>query len=200
MSVKKISAIVLAAGLSTRMGRPKMSLPWNGSTVIERVIDQLLEAGIKSIVVVSGGAHEDVKRALIDRPVQIVLNPDYQNGEMLLSMQVGLRALPDDADAAMIVLGDQPQIEVRIVRGVIQEFEVTQAKLIVPSYQMRRGHPWVVDRSLWPQLLELKTPQTLRDFMNANSSAIHYLNVHNDSILQDMDTPEDYSRLQSDRK
>jgi molybdenum cofactor cytidylyltransferase len=191
--LSSIGAVVLAAGLSTRMGQPKMVLPWNGMTVIEKVIATIIEAGVKSINVITGGAHSEVERALHQLPVRTIFNPRYANGEMLDSLQLGLQALQADIDAALIVLGDQPLIEKQVVQNVIALYQNERANLIVPSYQMRRGHPWLVERSLWAQILELKPPQTLRDFMRANSDHILYHVVNTSSILQDLDTPEDYA-------
>jgi molybdenum cofactor cytidylyltransferase len=194
--VHRIGAVVLAAGLSTRMGRPKMIMPWNGTTVVRKVVTMLIAAQAAPIVVVTGGAHEEVEKAVNGLPVQTVFNPQYPNGEMLDSLQLGLQNMPSDVHASLIVLGDQPQLEVDVVKGVISLYRAGEMDLVVPSYQMRRGHPWLVSRSLWTQILELAPPQTLRDFIRANQERIHYLTVNTPSILQDLDTPEDYNRQQ----
>jgi molybdenum cofactor cytidylyltransferase len=191
-----VGAVVLAAGLSTRMGRPKMTLPWNGSTVIEKVVSTLLKANIDPIVVVTGGAHTLVVEALKQFSVENIFNPTFANGEMLDSLQVGLSNMPVQVNAALIVLGDQPLIEEPVVRSVVEKYIVEGVKLVVPSYHMRRGHPWLVDRQLWPQILALKQPATLRDFMQANDQDIRYVIVDTASILHDIDTPEDYSSQQ----
>jgi molybdenum cofactor cytidylyltransferase len=195
-SLSSIGAVVLAAGLSTRMGKPKMILPWNGTTVIKKVVSTLLESGVHPVIVVTGGAKKEVEQALGHLPVAAVFNPKYANGEMLDSLQLGLKNLDTSVSAALIVLGDQPSLELQVVRDVITLYQREKAKLVVPSYRMRRGHPWLVDRSLWPQILALKPPQTLRHFMQAHAATIRYHNVETNSILQDIDTPEDYARQQ----
>jgi molybdenum cofactor cytidylyltransferase len=195
-SVSSIGAVVLAAGLSTRMGQPKMILPWNGMIVIEKVVTTLMAAGLQSIYVITGATHSAIERALHPLPVQTLFNSKYANGEMLDSLQLGLNALQPGIDAALIVLGDQPLIEEQVVRDVIAKYQKERAKLVVPSYQMRRGHPWLVERSLWTQILSIKPPQTLRDFMRANAHHIQYHVVNTSSILQDLDTPEDYAEQQ----
>jgi molybdenum cofactor cytidylyltransferase len=192
----QIGAVVLAAGLSTRMGRPKMVLPWNGSTVIGKVVSTLLLAGVNEVVVVTGGSHNLVEHALAQKPIKCVFNPEYSNGEMLTSLKIGLSHMPINVEAALIVLGDQPAIEEQVVRNVIGKYRSEKAQLIVPSYKMRRGHPWLVSRELWPQILEIFPPETLRDFIQVNAAHIHYLNVDTPSILQDLDTPEDYQSQQ----
>ena len=190
-----IAAIVLAAGQSTRMGSPKMVLPWGERTVIGQVISVLITGGVKKILVVTGGAREEVESALQDYPVHLVHNPNYACGEMLSTFQTGLSALDEKVTAALITLGDQPGIDAMVVRSVIQTYQTNHAVIVVPSYQMRRGHPWILDRALWSAALELKKPATLRDFLNQNANLISYLRVETGSILSDLDTPEDYARL-----
>ena len=189
-----IAAIVLAAGMSSRMGQAKLVLPWGSRTVIGQVVHVLLEARVDSVVVVTGASHDQVERALKNQPVRLAINPRYMEDQMALSLQTGLSRLSDEMEAVMIVLGDQPQIEASVVQAVIKEYQTSHARLVVPSYQMRRGHPWIVDRSLWPELMVLQPPATLRDFLTENAGLIHYLIVDNSSILLDLDTPEDYAR------
>jgi molybdenum cofactor cytidylyltransferase len=176
------------------MGQPKMILPWGDTTVIGRVVDVLTEAGLSEIVVVTGSAHAQVVEVLKGREVLSVINPSYQSGEMLASIQVGLGALSEDVCAAVIALGDQPQIQVGVVRSVIERYNSTRQPLIIPSFEMRRGHPWLVERGLWQEIMDLESFQTMRDFIENNRQRIDYVNVDTRSILQDLDTPEDYER------
>jgi len=94
----------------------------------------------------------------------------------------------------LIVLGDQPQLQLSTAASLIQEQETNPAPLIIPSYQMRRGHPWLVRRELWEEILAIQPPKTLRDFLQSHSSQIHYLSLDTPTILSDMDTPEDYQK------
>jgi molybdenum cofactor cytidylyltransferase len=188
----KIAAVVLAAGHSRRMGAPKLALPWGESTVIGQVLSVLTQTGIQDIVVVTGGARQEVQQALQGWPVRQVYNPNHGQGEMLSSFQVGLEALGDDPNAALVVLGDQPQIQTQVVVKLLQTYAETGAHLVIPSYQMRRGHPWLVDRSLWAAVLAIRAPATLRDFLNDHQDSIHYVTVETGTILQDLDTPGDY--------
>lgn len=186
-----ITAIVLAAGESKRMGEPKMLMPWGKSTVLQTVISTLQSAGVKDILVVTGGAHQQVE-ALIGKTVETVFNEDYQNGEMLSSIQLGLTVKMREASAALICLGDQPQVEERSVRKICNAFLTSKSKIVVPSYQMQRGHPWLVARSVWDELLALKSPKTPRDFLRKNARSIQYVIVETQSVIADLDTPEDY--------
>lgn len=193
-----IAAVILAAGRSQRMGQPKMTLPWGDTTVIGRVCEVLLGAGVAQQVVVTGGAHAEVVEALANFPVQVVFNGLFAQQEMLTSFQVGLRQLDEDIQAALVCLGDQPQIERRLVVRLMEEYEQSGAGLIVPSYQMRRGHPWLLDRSYWQEVLALESAYSLRDFLNQHQSEIHYLAVDSRSVLLDLDTPEDYQKMRPD--
>jgi molybdenum cofactor cytidylyltransferase len=193
-----IGAVVLAAGQSLRMGRPKMGLTWNNTTVIGNVVDVLLTAGVDDVLVVTGGAKEVVEDALNGIPVRTVFNPAFTNGEMITTLQVGLAALREDDKAALVVLGDQPQIKINVVQTVISAYQQGDYRIVVPSFQVRRGHPWLVSRVLWDVLLAMKPPETMRDFLNQFSSQVNYVKVNTSSILMDLDTPEDYLLYQSD--
>lgn len=198
-AVSSVAALILAAGQSRRMGRPKMILPWGEGSIIETVARVLLEGGAKPVVVVTGGARRAVEAVLGKLPVRLVHNPDYKRAEMLASVQVGLRSLDESLPATLIALGDQPQIQVQTVRRLLQAYQQTQARLIVPSYQMQRGHPWLVGRELWPAILDLSSDHSLRDFLTSYAAQIQYLEVEDASVLQDIDTPEQYARQRGER-
>jgi CTP:molybdopterin cytidylyltransferase MocA len=112
---------------------------------------------------------------------------------MLESCQIGLTVLPDTLTACLIVLGDQPQMRGENVRKILETYPITVDTLVLPSYSMRRGHPWLVGRKYWGDVMALRTPQSLRDFLRTHSDAIRYVMVDDDSILNDIDTPEDYA-------
>ena len=189
-----ISAIVLAAGRSIRMGSMKLVLPWGNSTVIGSVIATLLEAGLFDIYVVTGNNHKELEDALQKFDLNFCTNPDYLHGEMLSSVRVGLQCLGDDSEAAMIVLGDQPQVEAEVVCALMDRYQLTRNKIIVPSYKMHRGHPWLIDRSLWSELHDITIDQTLRDYLNKQQENISYVNVNTASVIMDLDTPGDYQK------
>jgi len=194
MKRSKIAALILAAGQSRRMGQPKMLLPWGESTVLQTVLAAFRAAGVDKIVVVTGALHDSIT-ALVGSTAHTVFNPEYASGEMLSSMQCGLRHLlaeAAEAEAVLIGLGDQPQVQARSVEAVCAAFRQSGASLIVPSFQKRRGHPWLVARPLWEELLALAPSQTPRDFLNAHADQIQYVDVDTPTILADLDTPEDY--------
>ena len=196
MDFPDISAVILAAGESKRMGQPKMLLSWGDSTVLGQVVSSFGSAGLPEILVVTGGARERIEAMLAGIKVQsqlrIIFNPEYAHGEMLSSIQTGLEALRTGTRAALIGLGDQPQVREDVIRRICEAFNKTRANLIIPSYQNRRGHPWLVAQPLWADLQALPSSATPRLFLRSHTDEILYLPVDDDSILRDIDTPEDY--------
>ena len=183
---------MLAAGMSKRMGCPKMVLPWGSTTVIGRVVSVLESTGIDPIIVVVGGAEDLVRLALTGTSAMIVTNPNYENGEMLESLKCGLRSLPDSADSTLIVLGDQPQIEEDVVRKIVSSYHENGPLLIVPSFQKHRGHPWLIDHRLFYDLVNLEPSKNMRYFLNSHAQIIEYVDIDQPTILMDLDTPDDY--------
>lgn len=192
-----ISAIVLAAGQSKRMGQPKMPLPWKNTTVLGKVIETLQLAGIADILVVTGGARDEVEKIAARYHLQVVRNENFEHEEMLKSIQLGLRAQKTDSEATLICLGDQPQVEERCVISVCEAFLKNKSSLVVPSYQMRRGHPWLIAKELWDEVLYMRAPESMRDFLEKHKDDIFYVEYDSPSILQDIDTPEDYLKYHS---
>ncbi len=198
-----IAALILAAGRSRRMGQPKMLLPWGETTVLGQVMATMRAAGAERIVVVTGSGREGVE-ALVEQfaqqggDVSTVYNERFDSGEMLSSVQVGLRHLAErepSAQATLIAPGDQPQVQERSVRRVVQAYRQQGASLVVPSFQHRRGHPWLAARPHWQEILCLKPPASLRDFLNRHADGICYVEVDDAGVLQDLDTPADYLKL-----
>ena len=190
-----ISAVVLAAGLSTRMGRPKLLLPYGERSVIEQVVSVLLASPADEVLVVTGHEREAVEQALAGWPVLAVFNPDYAAGEMLSSVQVGLEAAAPESRAALLAAGDMPAIEAGVVAQLVVAYRAAGDDCVyIPSYRMRAGHPVLVPRSYWPAILALPRGANLRSVWQAEGSRIHWVTVDAPSVLHDMDTPADYER------
>jgi molybdenum cofactor cytidylyltransferase len=200
-----ISAIVLAAGLSARMGRPKLLLPYGEHTVVEQVVSVLLASPADEVLVVTGHERAAVERALAGWPVRAVFNPDYAAGEMLSSVQVGLAAAAPASRAALLAVGDMPAVEAGVVAQLVAAYRnLPESSVLsgrspddyvyIPSYQMRAGHPVLVPRSYWPAILALPRGASLRSVWQAEGSRIHWVTVDTPSVLRDMDTPADYER------
>ena len=194
-----IVAIILGAGLSTRMGSSKLLLPWNNTTILGNIVSALTSNEIHDIIVVVRPNHDQLKKHIQnlsnDYPVRYILNDSFEPEAMLTSIQYGLNAIKSSPTAALIVLGDQPQIEDDTIRRIVLSHHETNSSIVIPSYSMRRGHPWLIPYPLFSQFIKLQQPLTPRDFLEQHKDEIKYVIVDNDSILKDIDTPEDYQTL-----
>jgi molybdenum cofactor cytidylyltransferase len=189
-----IGAIVLAAGQSRRMGRNKMLLPYGSSTVLETIVTEVIACpAVAEVIVVTGHEADRIAALLAAYPVRCVFNPAYARSEMLVSLQVGLRALSDEVQAALVAPGDHPRLRHEVIQRVIDAYQ--SGVLAIPSYQMKRGHPLLIDRAWWGELLALPETATLRNFIRRHEDHIRYVVVETDSVLKDMDTPDDYAAL-----
>ena len=179
------------------MGRPKLVLPWGGTTVLGQVVATFAAAGIEDILVVTGGARREVEQLVTQLsnqyPVRTVYNPEHAHGEMLSSIQTGLANLSPSADAALIGLGDQPQVRAITIKSICAAYIQTEAPLVFPSFENRRGHPWLASRTFWAEVLGLPQTTNPRQFINGYTGRIEYVQA-DATILQDLDTPEDYNR------
>jgi molybdenum cofactor cytidylyltransferase len=214
----EITAVLLAAGESKRMGQPKLLLPWGATSVLGQVLATFLaglshagetdaegDNGERIIVVTGSGSSlidQEIERLQMSDRVRTVLNPAFSQDGMLVSIQTGLRASMQKRSpqpgsglppAVLIGLGDQPQVLQTTVRNLCEAYRTTGAHLVVPSHQNRRGHPWLIASPLWQALLELPEESTPRQFLSAYRSSIEYIPA-DETILQDLDTPEDYAR------
>ena len=188
-----IVAVVLSAGESSRMGRPKALLPIEGQTFIERIVDALKAGGIERIVVVLG-FHADVLRAQIDRlPVEILVNPDYRLGQ-LSSLQVAVRHLMLDAncEGMMVHLVDHPYVDPKLVSLMLERFKTLKSAIVVPRYQGKRGHPVIFSRALFDELLSAPLDQGAKIVVHAHRQDTLEIETEDVGITLDIDTPKLY--------
>ncbi|MHC4145771.1 MAG: nucleotidyltransferase family protein [Planctomycetota bacterium] len=188
-----ICAVVLAAGLSRRMGVQKLLLPFGGKTVIAHIVDQILASAVDEVYVVVGHQARRVRRELYDRHVSIVNNPDYESG-MLSSVRCGLRALPRRCRTVLVALGDQPSITSKLVDEMLQSFTSAEKSILVPFHDGRRGHPVLFSESYRDQILTHYDNVGLRGLLHAHPDEVFELAVSTSAVLSDMDCPEDYRR------
>ena len=188
-----ISGILLAAGLSSRMGEPKQLLPFGESTIVETVVDSMLGAKFNEVIVVVGHCATEIRAQLRTRPVKIVFNPDYREG-MLTSAQAGIREL-QESDAFALMLVDQPFITSELIDRVVDGYVQTDKGITLPSYNYKRGHPVIFDRRYTDEVLGLDVESGgVRTLFKKNSDDIHYVPVDTDRVLRDIDYREDYER------
>jgi CTP:molybdopterin cytidylyltransferase MocA len=187
----RVVAVVLAAGASSRMGRPKALLDFDGTPCVARVLAACREGGAGEIVVVTapGGA---AVRALCSGTIEAI-NEHPERG-MLSSLQAGLRVLPEVA-GFLIFPVDYPVVPAREVRRLIDAFRGrTAGQIFMPSFDHRRGHPVLVEASLAGEFLALPPESSARAVIAAHEREIVYVQADDDRVLMDMDTPEDYQR------
>ncbi len=188
----KISGILLAAGLSTRMGEPKQLLPFGNSTIIETVVDNLLGAKLNEVIVVIGHEADKIQARLQHKPLRMVFNSDYQSG-MLTSAQCGVQAISDSADAFALSLVDQPFITSDLINLVIDTYTQTDRGIVLPSYNYRRGHPVIFNRRYAADILALSQESGgVKSLFGRYADDIHYVTVDTDRVLRDIDDRHDY--------
>jgi molybdenum cofactor cytidylyltransferase len=192
-----ITALILAAGFSRRMGTNKLLLPFGQHTVLGQIISVLQACPLDAILVVTGHERDKIEAMFGTIPAapRFAYNPNYASGDMVSSIQAGLAALDDDSrcKAALVALGDQPKIERRIAEQVMAAY--APGTVVIPSFNRHGGHPILIDRACWPDILALPLGASLRDVWRAHPDWLRYVNVDTDSILRDMDTPEDYAQI-----
>jgi CTP:molybdopterin cytidylyltransferase MocA len=194
--VKSCSAILLAAGQSRRMGAFKPLLPFGNKTVIECCIDYLQRGGVETIVVVLGHRANEVREALRNLPVIFATNPD-PTSEMGASIAAGVRELPSSAQAALIALSDHPAVPANVVSTLLQTWE-NGARLVIPTWQNRGGHPVLVDLTFKQELLHLSSTGGLKALFEAHSEEVKRVPVDSPFIARDMDTWDDYLALHNE--
>ena len=191
-----ISAILLGAGESRRMGRSKQLIPFGRSTVLEESINNLLDAKISEVILVLGFKAEEVMRKLAAKPAKVVVNYDYQRG-MSTSMIAGLRAIDGRAQAVMFAMGDQPLIDSQTIDRLIEEFYRHDKGIVIPTYQGRRGHPVIFALKFKGELLELKGDTGAKQIISNHPEDVLEVAVKCEGICMDIDTGEQLSLMRS---
>lgn len=190
-----VFGLILAAGKSSRMGQPKMNLPWGKTSILGAVVTALCEGGIHTIhIVVNPLRKPDQPENLPESEIHWIENLDAEVEDMFVSIQTGLRSLPDRCQFAMICPGDQPTIKETSVKALLDVSDRQKKRLIFPSYHMHRGHPWMVHRDLWKEVLSLEKKDSVRTFIRKFQDEIFYVNIDADPP-GDIDTPEEYQKL-----
>ncbi len=184
------AAIVLAAGMSQRMGRHKSLLPMGDRAMIAHVVDGFIAAGIARVYVVTGFEAASVMATLGTREVIQVHNPNYRDG-MLSSVKCGVQAIPY-VMRFFISLGDQPFISPYTLRNL--DLTSMGAPIVRPSYRGKHGHPLVIASDFADEILSLGPDETLNDFMKRHADEIQEISVDDPAVVEDIDTPEDYAR------
>jgi molybdenum cofactor cytidylyltransferase len=183
-----VAAVVLAAGRSTRAGKTnKLIAPVAGTPMVARVVDAVLASKARPVVVVTGFEAEKLRGALTGRDVAFAHNPDYADG-IATSIRAGVAALPDDASAALICLGDMPALGAGDIDRLIDAFDADGAPICVPVAGGRRGNPVLFARSCFADLQALSGDSGARAFIAAHADRVREVVVEGSGTLTDLDT------------
>jgi molybdenum cofactor cytidylyltransferase len=193
-----IVAVVLSAGESSRMGRPKALLPIEGVRFIERIVTTLQSTRVEKIVVVLGHNAEEMRRKIADLPVEVVVNPDYKQGQ-LSSLLAAIRAIEASRDAPsvegiLVHLVDHPFIEAALVNLMIERFYETRKWIVVPRYRDRRGHPVLFSKMLFAEFLRTPVEQGAKAVVHAHRQETLEVVTEDSGVTIDIDTQEEYRR------
>lgn len=191
--VSPVAGIILAAGLSTRLGRPKQLLPLGDRTLIWQTAERALAAKLDEVSVVIGNEADAMRAALAGLPVRIVENAAYISGQAS-SLSAGIAALDDEIAAAVMLLGDQPELDPVAIDAVVTRWRATDAPVVLTAYHDRQSHPILLARELFPELLEIEGDQGARDVIRRYQDRIATAPFDADAPA-DIDTEEAYQDL-----
>jgi molybdenum cofactor cytidylyltransferase len=195
----RIAALVLAAGQSRRMGRNKLLLPVDGTPMVVRAVDALHASAATEIVVVTGHQADDVRRVLGNRSVAFVHNPDFAQG-LSTSLKAGLAALPEDADGALVCLGDMPLVGPTHLDKLIAAFNPVEGRLIcVPTHDGQRGNPVLWARKFFAEMAALSGDVGARGLLERHADAVCEVAMPDGAVLLDVDTPAALDALATSR-
>jgi molybdenum cofactor cytidylyltransferase len=188
---KRIAAVVLAAGRSTRMGAiNKLIAEIGGKPLVRIAAERALASEAAPVIVVTGHEKEKVEAALAGLPVRFAHNPDYAEG-LGSSLKAGIAAVPKEADAAIVCLGDMPQVDASLIDKLIAAFDPEKGALVVvPSIDGRRGNPVLWSRRFFPDLMAVTGDIGARHLIGSYAEAVAEVPVAGGAALTDVDTPE----------
>ncbi|MGC8602759.1 MAG: nucleotidyltransferase family protein [Desulfomonilaceae bacterium] len=191
---KKITALVLSAGLSSRMTVFKPLLKFGSKTILEHVVLTLRESGIEDILVVVGYRAEDLIPMLQNMHIRWIKNVNYEKG-MLSSIKTGISTIGKEFDAFLVMPVDIPLVKTRTIVELVLAFQESSRLICYPNFRGRRGHPPIISTQYGDEILLWDKPGGLKGFLRQKEAEALDLKVEDESVLMDMDTLEDYKRL-----
>jgi len=190
----RVAAVILAAGMASRMGGAKQLLRLGEHTVLEHVLENVRTSGVGDLVLVLGHAAETIRKSIDAKNLNILVNDAYREG-MGSSLRTGVSALPAEIDAAFIVLADQPFVQPSTLRLLMDRYRESNAQIVIPMYKGFRGNPVLLDRSVFPEVMALTGDIGCRAIFGNHLEGIVKVPVEDLGILLDVDSPEDFDRL-----
>jgi molybdenum cofactor cytidylyltransferase len=189
-----ISGVVLAAGGSSRLGRPKQLLPLGGAPLLTHVLRHAAASRLDDVVLVLGHDAEEIAEAVGEWGQRIAVNPDFAAGQST-SLKIGLSAVPPDAEAVLVLLGDQPEIGADIIDAVIDAFRHGDRPIVAPTYGGTIGNPILFRRDCFPALARLTGDKGARRLIRARPDDVLRVPVRDAPPPADIDTEADYAAL-----
>lgn len=195
-----VGAVILAAGSSSRMRRPKQILQFQGQSLIRRAVLAALGAGCRPVIVVTGANAELTRRELDGLDVSEALNTDWETG-MASSIRVGVESLisaDDEVDAAVVMLCDQPHVTTDVISALVLAHHTTGRTVVASTYGESFGVPALFGRRIFTELTRLEGSAGAKQVIKSHASEAHFLPFPCGDV--DVDTPEDFSRLTAQDK
>jgi len=188
----RYAALILAAGLSSRMGRSKLLLPLSGGNVLETTAAYFRAAGIKDIYVVLGYEAERIRNNCREADTVTFVHNEHYELDMFTSVQAGVRAMGPDIAAFLLTPADCPLVAAATVRELIHRHEATAAPIVLPTYQGKAGHPCLVSMQYRDEILRDVFPAGMRTLLQRHAAEVLRVPVPDEAVLWDMDTPAQY--------
>ena len=189
-----ISGVILAAGRSSRLGRPKQLLPLAGVPLLTHVLRSAAASQLDEVVLVLGHEASRIAAAVGEWGQRVVVNPDYAAGQST-SLRAGLGAIDPTAEAALFLLGDQPEVAAPVIDAVIAAYRTSGGPIVVPHYGGQPGNPILFARRLFPALARVAGDEGARGVVRAHATDVVAVPVGEGPPPRDVDTEEDYAAL-----
>lgn len=189
-----VPGIILAAGRSLRMGKNKLLLPFGGKPILRHVIDAALQSSLSPLILVLGSDSDAIRSHVDLGNVSVIENKDFSCGYGS-SLQVGLRALSGSCAGAMFLLGDQPLVTVQTIEALLLAFQKEPERWVAPSWNGQRGNPVITPASWFDRIFALKGDTGPREHLKDPSARLKLVDVDDRGVVFDIDSPEDYDRL-----
>ncbi|MEJ2545542.1 MAG: nucleotidyltransferase family protein [Calditrichaceae bacterium] len=188
-----ISGILLAAGDSKRMGKPKQLLPYNGLTFVDSILNKFSEIGCEPIITILGATAELICEKTKVHKFQCFRNPNPEEGQ-LSSLQIAVAHLPEDSEGFIMALVDHPMVKLDTYQKLFEMAKENPGNIIVPEFYGQKGHPVYFGRTFFDSILHLPLNDGARVVLRENPADVMYLPVDDEGILKDIDTPKDFQQ------
>lgn len=193
-AVSRVGGIILAAGIASRLGRPKQLLPIDGRPLLERTLDVARNSALDPVIVVLGAYRDEIREQVNLSDIELVINDDFQDGQST-SLRAGIEALPSSVAGAVVLLADQPLLPAGLLDDMIESFDPKLDAAVQPRYRERPGNPVLLSRSLFDEIHALEGDTGARGVLKRHQDAIRYLDYTRFPMPRDVDTEDDHQTL-----